>query len=47
MRLPDPIKHRLRRKEDGRDVVGVTVSLRTVKTVVKWIKKHWPRGKVR
>ena len=36
--LPERIKARLRRKEDGHDVIGITISLKTVKAVIRWIR---------
>lgn len=33
--LPDSIKRRLRNREDGRDIIGFTVSLRTIRKIIK------------
>ena len=43
MKLPNKLKHSLRNREDGKDVIGITVSLSTVKKLVAWIKQK--RGK--
>lgn len=40
MRLPGWLKRNLRNKEDGRDIIGIMISVRTVKRVIKWIKKR-------
>ena len=37
--LPDWIKQNLRRREDGHDVIGVTISLSTVKKIVAAAKR--------
>lgn len=36
--LPDHIKSRLKRREDGRDIIGVSISIGTIKKVVKAVK---------
>lgn len=37
--LPDWMKRNLRKREDGRDVIGITISYRTIKRIVKAIQK--------
>lgn len=39
MKLPDWLKRDLRHREDGRDIVGITISYSTVKRIVKAIKR--------
>jgi hypothetical protein len=37
--LPGWMKRNLRKREDGRDVIGITVSYRTVKKVIQAVKR--------
>jgi len=38
MKLPQRLKKRLRNREDGRDVIGIMISWRTVKKIAEWVK---------
>jgi len=43
--LPDWIKDRLRRRENGRDIFVLTVNLKTIKSVFKKIKAQFSKKK--
>ena len=40
MKLPNKLKHSLRNREDGKDIIGITISLSMIKKLVAWIKKR-------
>ena len=37
--LPKRLKTMLRNREDGHDVIGITVSLATVRRVIAWFRQ--------
>lgn len=39
--LPNWLKENLRKREDGRDIIGIKLSYHTVKKAIEWIRRRY------